>query len=350
VRLSLGDASGYFRLICSLATVSRILAVNSAVLRIIRHPGSQSSQSRGAVLALGNFDGLHRGHAALIGDACDRARANGVPAAVLTFEPHPRSVFVPGAEPFRLTPFRVKEREIARLGVDLMFVQHFDLAFAQKSAESFVEEVLLGAVGVSHIVVGHDCTFGNKRRGSPEMLRAAGAEHGFGVTVVEPVRGPDAAAYSSTHIRELLKSGRPREAAAQLGRFWEIDGRVMVGDRRGRTIGFPTANMALGEFLRPAFGVYAVRVSGDGPDDAFAGRTIDGVANLGLRPTVGGDEPRLETHLFDTDTDLYGRHLRVSLVDFIRPERKFSGLDALKAQIAEDAQRAREILAGLTGN
>jgi riboflavin kinase/FMN adenylyltransferase len=350
LRLSLGHATGYFRPGQHSGNSFANLAINSAVLRIIRHPGSQSSQPRGAVLAMGNFDGLHRGHAALIGEARDRARAAGVPAAVLTFEPHPRGVFMPGGEPFRLTPFRVKEREIARLGVDLLFVQHFDPAFARKSAESFVEEVLLGAIGVGHIVVGHDCTFGNRRRGTPEMLRAAGAEHGFGVTVVEPVRGPDATAYSSTHIRELLKSGKPREAAAQLGRFWEIDGRVMVGDRRGRTIGFPTANLALGEYLRPALGVYAVRVAGDGPDDAFAGRTIDGVANLGLRPTVGGEEPRLEAHLFDTDTDLYGRHLRVSLVDFIRPERKFSGLDALKAQIAEDAARAREILAGLTAD
>ena len=186
-------------------------------------------------------------------------------------------------------------------------------------------DVLLGAIGASHIVVGHDCTFGNRRRGTPEMLRDAGAEHGFGVTVVEPVRGPDAAVYSSTHIRELLREGKPREAAVQLGRYWEIDGRVMEGDRRGRTIGFPTVNLGLGEYLRPAFGVYAVRVAGDGPDDPFAGRWIDGVANIGLRPTVGTPEPRLEANLFDIDADLYGRHLRVALVDFIRPERRFSG-------------------------
>jgi len=296
---------------------------------------------------MGNFDGLHLGHTALIGQARDRARAQGVPAAVLTFEPHPRSVFMPECEPFRLTPFRVKEREVARLGIDLLFVQHFDLGFAKKSAEAFVEELLVGAIGASHIVVGHDGTFGNRRRGTPDMLREASAQYGFGVTVVEPVRSPDAAVYSSTRIRELLKGGRPREAAAQLGRFWEIDGRVAAGERRGRTIGFPTANLGLGEYLRPAFGVYAVRVSGDGPDDPLDGRTVDGVANLGLRPTVGGLEPRLEAHLFDTDTDLYGRHLRVSLVEFIRPERKFSGLDALKAQIAEDAQRARQILGAL---
>jgi len=315
------------------------------VLRIIRHPAAAAGQPRGAVLAMGNFDGLHRGHAALIGAAGDRARAQGVPAGVLTFEPHPRAVFMPEGEPFRLTPFRVKEREIARLGIDLLFVQHFDIGFAQKSAESFIEDVMVGAIGLSHIVVGHDCTFGNRRRGSPELLKEAGAQYGFGVTVIEPVHGEGGPVYSSTHIRELLRSGKPREAARQLGRFWEIDGRVAVGDRRGRTIGFPTANLGLGEYLRPAFGVYAVRVSGDGPDDPLGGRTLDGVANIGLRPTVGTPEPRLEAHLFDTDADLYGRHLRVSLIEFIRPERKFSGLDALKAQIAEDAAKARAILA-----
>jgi len=294
---------------------------------------------------MGNFDGLHRGHAVLIGQVRDRARAEGRPVALLTFEPHPRSVFLPAAEPFRLTPFRAKEHELARLGVELLFVQHFDLGFAAKSAEDFVTEVIVGAIGAGHLVVGWDCTFGNRRRGTPDLLRAAGAQCGFGVTVLEPVRGADATVYSSTQIRELLKAGKPREAAALLGRFWEIDGRVAVGDRRGRTIGFPTANLGLDDYLHPAFGVYAVRVRGDGPDDPFAGRTIDGVANLGLRPTVGGLVPRLEAHLFDIDIDLYGRHLRVALVDFIRPERKFAGLDALKAQIAEDAAGARAILA-----
>jgi riboflavin kinase / FMN adenylyltransferase len=319
------------------------------VLRIIRHPAPGAGHPRGAALAMGNFDGLHRGHAALIAATREHARATGVPVAVLTFEPHPRSVFLPDGEPFRLTPFRVKERELDRLGVNLLFVQHFDRAFSQKSADSFVEDVLLRAIGATHIVVGHDCTFGNRRRGTPELLRDAGARHGFGVTVVDPVRGSDTAVYSSTHIRELLREGKPRDAAAQLGRFWEIDGRVMVGDRRGRTIGFPTVNLGLGEYLRPAFGVYAVRVTGDGPDDPFAGRTIDGVANIGLRPTVGTPVPRLEAHLFDVDTDLYGRHLRVALVEFIRPEKKFAGLDALKAQIADDAASARAILTGLRG-
>jgi riboflavin kinase/FMN adenylyltransferase len=313
-------------------------------LRIIRHPNASAPYRRGAVLAMGNFDGLHKGHAVLIDHARALARDSGAPAAVLTFEPHPRNVFMPGSEPFRLTPFRVKEREVARLGVDFLFIQHFDAEFARQSAESFIDEVIVGAIGTSHVVVGHDCTFGNRRRGTPAMLREAGAVKGFGVTVIEPVRGGDAV-YSSTHIRELLKAGKPREAAAQLGRYWEIDGRVALGDQRGRTIGFPTANLGLGEYLRPALGVYAVRVSGDGPDDPLDGQTIDGVANIGLRPTVGGLVPRLEAHLFDTDRDLYGRHLRVALVDFIRPEKKFASFDELKTQIAADAETARRILA-----
>jgi len=293
---------------------------------------------------MGNFDGLHRGHALLIGRVRELARASGRPVAVLTFEPHPRSVFVPAAEPFRLTRLRVKERELAGLGVDLLFVQHFDLGFAAKSAEDFLAEIIVEAIGASHVVVGWDCTFGKNRRGTPDFLRAAGPQAGFAVTVIEPLRGADQTIYSATHIRELLKAGKPRAAAALLGRFWEIDGRVAAGDRRGRTIGFPTANLGLEDYLRPAFGVYAVRVSGDGPDDPLAGQTIDGVANLGLRPTVGGLEPRLEAHLFDIDRDLYHRHLRVALIDFIRPEQKFAGLDALKVQIAKDAARAREIL------
>jgi riboflavin kinase / FMN adenylyltransferase len=296
---------------------------------------------------MGNFDGLHRGHAVLIGQARDLAHTQGRPSGVLTFEPHPRSVLFPATEPFRLTPFRVKERELGRLGIDLLFVQHFDLGFSTKSAEDFIGEVIVDAIGASHVVVGWDCTFGNRRRGTPELLRAAGRQHGFEVTVLEPVRGADATVYSSTHIRELLKAGKPREAAALLGRFWEIDGRVATGDRRGRTIGFPTANLSLDDYLHPAFGVYAVRVSGDGPDDPLAGRTVDGVANIGLRPTVGGLVPRLEAHLFDIDVELYGRHLRVALVDFIRPEQKFAGLEALKAQIAEDADRARALLAAI---
>src|SRR5262249_41142636 len=206
-----------------------------------------------------------RGRRVSMGKARALARAEGRPAAVLTFEPHPRSVFAPATAPFRLTPFRVKERELARLGIDLLFVQHFDLAFAGKSAEDFIAEVIVAAVGASHVVVGWDASFGNRRRGNAEMLRDAGSKQGFGVTVVEPIRGEDSTVYSSTHIRELLKAGKPREAAALLGRFWEIDGRVATGDRRGRSIGFPTANLGLDDYLHPAFRVYALPVFAHGP-------------------------------------------------------------------------------------
>lgn len=322
-----------------------VAAIFAPVLRVVRHPGSASRPRSNAVLALGNFDGLHRGHQALIGHAKNLGHDAGVPAAVLTFEPHPRAIFMPGGEAFRLTPFRVKKREIAALGVDTLYVQKFDRDFANKSAESFVDDLLVNGIGISHLVVGHDCTFGHRRRGTPEMLREASAAHGFGLTVIDPVKATDAAVYSSTHIREFLKAGKPREAAAQLGRPWEIDGRVALGDQRGRTLGFPTANILLGEYLRPLLGVYAVRVTGDGDDDPLDGRTIDGVCNIGMRPTVGGHRPRLEVNLFDFDGDLYGRHLRVSLIDFIRPEKKFSGLDELKAHIAADAQTARRLLA-----
>jgi riboflavin kinase/FMN adenylyltransferase len=265
---------------------------------------------------------------------------------VLTFEPHPRSVLHADALPFRLTPFRAKSRLIETLGVDLLFTLHFDLAFAQRSAEDFVAHVLVDGLGARHVVVGYDFVFGHNRRGTPALLAEEGGKHGFGVTIVDPVATPGGPVYSSTRIREHLAQGRPREAAALLGRFWEIDGRVERGDERGRTIGFPTANLRLEDYLRPAAGVYAVRA---GIEDGSGGvRWQDGVANFGRRPTVGGSDLRLEVHLFDFSGDLYGRHLRVQLIDYLRPEQKFPGLDALKAQIAADAQQAREILSSLS--
>jgi riboflavin kinase/FMN adenylyltransferase len=198
--------------------------------------------------------------------------------------------------------------------------------------------VLVAGLGISEAIVGYDFVFGHRRRGDAALLSRMGKALGFGVTVLEPVQH-DSEIYSSTRIRHLLVEGRPRDAAALLGRAWEIDGRVEQGDRRGRTIGFPTANIELADYLRPAGGVYAVRAAiGRGGD------WHDGVANLGMRPTFGGSDLRLEVHLFDFAGDLYGRHLRVALVDYIRPEQKFPGLEALKAQIAADAARARTIL------
>lgn len=310
-------------------------------MRIFRHD-RVGTGDRGAVVAIGNFDGVHLGHQAVIGAAGTLARSLRAPHAVLTFEPHPRRVFRPQDPPFRLTPFRVKARRIEALGVDLLFTLHFDLAFAARSAEDFIDSVLIQGLGARHVVVGYDFVFGHQRRGNPALLQQRGAALGFGVSVIDPVAGSGGAVYSSTRIREHLAAGRPREAAALLGRPWEIDGRVERGDQRGRTIGFPTANLLLDHYLRPAAGVYAVRA---GIEEG--GRTLwhDAVANFGRRPTFGGTDLRLEVHLFDFAGDLYGRHLRVALIEHLRPEQKFPGIDALKAQIAADAARARAVLA-----
>jgi riboflavin kinase / FMN adenylyltransferase len=309
-------------------------------MRIFRHD-RVAAADRGAVVALGNFDGLHLGHQRVIGEAGAIARRLAAPHAVLTFEPHPRSVFRPQDPPFRLTPFRVKSRRIEALGVDLLFTLHFDRAFSQRSAEEFINGVLVGGLGVRHVVIGYDFVFGHQRGGNPALLAERGAALGFGVDIVAPVAGGDGTVYSATRIREHLLAGRPREAAALLGRFWEIDGRVERGDQRGRTIGFPTANIFLQDYLRPAAGVYAVRA---GLDEGGRTRWFDAVANFGNRPTFGGVDLRLEVNLFDFAGDLYGRHLRVALIEHLRPEMKFSGIDALKAQIAADAARARELL------
>ncbi len=309
-------------------------------MRIFRHD-NVGAADRGAVVAIGNFDGVHLGHRQVIERAGARAKAAAAPHAVLTFEPHPRSVLHPDALPFRLTPFRTKSRLIEALDVDLLFTVHFDQAFAQQSAEDFVERVLVQGLGARHVVVGYDFVFGHHRRGTPALLAEEGRRLGFAVTIIDPVATPGGPVYSSTRIREHLAQGRPREAAALLGRFWEVEGRVERGDERGRTIGFPTANLRLEDYLRPAAGVYAVRA---GIEAEGRVEWHDGVANFGRRPTVGGSDLRLEVHLFDFAGDLYGRHLRVELVDYLRPEQKFAGLDALKAQIAADARRAREVL------
>ncbi|AWK86449.1 bifunctional riboflavin kinase/FAD synthetase [Azospirillum thermophilum] len=312
-------------------------------MRLYRHTADLPAEARGAIVALGNFDGVHHGHQAVIGTAKALAREIGGPSTVMTFEPHPRSVFRPDDPPFRLTPFRVKARHVEELAVDQLVVCHFDDSFLHQTAEAFVEEVLVKGLGVRHVVCGYDFLFGHKRAGNPALLARMGVLHGFGMTEVGPVADPQGGIYSSTRVREALAAARPREAAHVLGRAWEIEGRVLHGDKRGRTIGFPTANLELGEYLRPAFGVYAVRA---GVDRGAATVWHKGVANLGARPTVGGSVERLEAHLFDMSEDLYGQHLRVQLIEFLRPERKFAGFDELKQQIGRDAADARRILEG----
>lgn len=308
-------------------------------MRIIRH-WDEPAARMGAVVALGNFDGVHLGHRAVIETARRIGRAAGAPAGVLTFEPHPRQLFRPDDPPFRLTPFRLKARLIEEQGLDVLYALPFDRPFSRLSADAFIADVLVGGFGVRHVVAGSDFMFGRDRGGSMPLLAEQGAAIGFGVTAAEPV-SVDGAIVSSSRIRRLLSEGRPAEAAQLLGRPWEIEGRVESGRRLGRTIGFPTANIALGECLRPAVGVYAVEARLD-----EAGAPLwHGVANFGRRPTIDGTSLWLEVHLFDWSGDLYGRHLRVGLREYLRGERKFDGLAALTAQIAEDAAQARALLA-----
>jgi riboflavin kinase / FMN adenylyltransferase len=315
-------------------------------MAIFRHTRELPAAVRGAVVVIGNFDGVHRGHQLLLADARCQANSMGAHLAVLTFEPHPRSVFLPDQPPFRLTSLRAKAHALQEAGVDDLFVLHFDRAFSLKTAEAFVLDILVTDLAARHVVVGWDFCFGHKRAGNAALLKSMGAQHGFGVTAVDPVMTGEGEVYSSSIIRAHLREGRPAKAAELLGRPWEIEGRVEHGDRRGRTIGFPTANIGLGDYLRPAIGVYAVQAGRDpGVEHGDETRWLGGVANFGRRPTVAGEDLRLEVHLFDFDEDLYGETLRVRLIDFIRPEKRFDGLDALRAQIALDSGRAREILA-----
>ena len=315
-------------------------------MRLFRHHTEIPVEARGAVVALGNFDGLHLGHQKVIGEALRLAGELDAPCGVLTFEPHPRAYFQPDKPAFRLTPFRIKLRQLDAIGVDYLYLLSFDRAMAERSPESFIVEVLGQGLEPIHLVVGYDFVFGKGRSGNAAMLGDLGRAAGFAVTSVPAAADAEGVVYSSTKVRERLAAGDPLGAARVLGRPWEIEGRVESGDKRGRLLGFPTANVAIGGYLQPALGVYAVKA---GIDEGRGTRWLDGVANLGRRPTVGGTRVQLETHLFDFAGDLYGRHLRVALIDFIRPERKFDGLEALKAQIAADSAEARARLAGYQG-
>ncbi len=310
-------------------------------MRIYRHYDALPADARGAAVAIGNFDGVHPGHQTVIHEAGLIAGDMCRPWAVLTFEPHPRAFFTPGSEPFRLTPFRSKTRWIAELGADLLIVQRFDKAFSSLPAEDFVNTVLVDGLGAGHVVSGYDFVFGHKRGGNCELLLAMGAKKGFGFTAVNAQTDSSGEAYSSTRVRERLGDADPRGAAAILGREFEIEGRVARGEARGKSIGFPTANIPLGAYLRPALGVYAVRAAIEQENGEI---WLDGVANIGVRPTFGSDGVVLEVFLFDFDDDLYGKRLRVRLVDFLRPEKKFDGVDDLKAQIAQDSAKAQKIL------
>jgi riboflavin kinase/FMN adenylyltransferase len=295
-------------------------------------------RARGAAVAIGNFDGVHCGHQVLIGRAGEIARQGARPFGVVTFEPHPKALFRPDTPPFRLTPLPAKRRALAALGLDWLAVLTFDRPFSQRSAESFVTEMLGRDMGLSHVVVGRDFCFGHQRRGTPQMLMTLGAEAGFATTLVDPVLDPSGQPYSSSRIRRLLAEGKVDAAASLLGRPWEIEGTVEPGDRLGRKLGFPTVNVRLGDSVRPAFGVYAMRV--DIGDSIWR----DAVGYVGRRPTVADRRELAEAHIFDYAGDLYSRNVRIATIAAIRGDRQFNGLDELVRQMNEDAAVARRLL------
>jgi len=305
-------------------------------MRIFHDWRGLPDDARGVTLALGNFDGVHLGHAAVL-RAAHAARPD-APLGVLTFEPHPREVFRPDDPPFRLTLSAERADALAALGCTLLFELSFNHVFSLMMAETFVAEVLHHGLGARHLTTGVDFAFGHRRGGDAEFLAARAEALGMGVTQV-PALTDAGGPLSSTRIRRALQDGYPERATAELGRPWAIRGEVAHGDKRGRTIGFPTANVALGRHLEPARGVYAVTIR------LADGTMHDGVANIGRRPTVNaGQESRLEVNLFDFSGDIYGTEITVALIAYIRPEIRFSGLDALTAQIAADAAEARRLL------
>ncbi len=293
---------------------------------------------RGGIVALGNFDGFHLAHPGVVGRAVARARAEGRPALVATFDPHPMRYFRPDSAWFRLTTLEQREALMNTAGVDAMLVFDFDATLAALSAGDFVAQRLIGEIGVAGVVTGEDFTFGVGRTGSVTMMAELGRRNGFSVDTVAPVT-LDGETVSSTRIRDALGAGDPRGAARLLTRPFAIQGVVQHGDKLGREIGYPTANLDMGNYVRPAYGIYAVR------GRLADGRVVDGAANLGVRPTFDPPKELLEPYFFDFSGDLYGECIEVELIEYLRPEAKFDTLDALKAQMAADCDWAREVLA-----
>ena len=298
-----------------------------------------SAADKGAVIALGNFDGLHRGHQALIDHARSIAKSLNAPLGIGLFRPHPYRFFKPDAAPFRLMTATVRAEIMAELAIDMLYEIPFDESLRDMDDTEFVDIVLHQGLGICHVIVGTDYGFGKNRCGNADSLTRLCAERGIGVTTIEPVGLHRLyGKYGSTEIRKALQDGDVFLAARQLSRPWQVDGIVQKGEQRGRTINFPTANLDFGNLVRPKFGVYAVEVRLEGQSEWRAA-----VANTGNRPTVGGEEARLEVHIFDFDQDIYGQRIDVRFRSFIREERKFESFEALKDQIAYDANSARVI-------
>ncbi|MEY3834570.1 MAG: hypothetical protein RLZZ130_2048 [Pseudomonadota bacterium] len=292
---------------------------------------------RGGVVALGNFDGFHLGHQAVAGAAIQQAKAAGKPAIIATFDPHPVRFFAPESPWFRLTTLDQRQRLFEKAGADAMLVFDFDAELAATSAEDFIVSLLMDRLGISAVVTGEDFTFGHKRGGNIDVMRDLGAAHGLTSTAMGPVVD-DGGVISSSRIRNALKDGDCATATALLTRPFTVEGIVQHGDKNGRLLGFPTANIDMGHYLRPRYGIYAVK--GRLPD----GRVLNGAANLGIRPTFDPPKELLEPHFFDFAEDLYGQNIGIEFHAFIRGEAKFDSLDALMAQMAQDCDEARRIL------
>ena len=300
-------------------------------------------QHRGAAAAIGNFDGVHIGHQAVIDLARAVADRTGASLGILTFEPHPRQVFAPSSAPFRLMSAATKAHRLDKLGIDCLYQIEFNQDLSSLTPEEFARDVLTDGLGLSYVVVGDDFRFGKGRAGNTADLKFFGEKLGFGVTIATLV-STDGGEASSTNIRTALSEGRPRDAAQMLGHWHRIDGEVLHGEKRGRKLGFPTANMSIADLHPPKFGVYAVKIDVlGGPHQG----SYDGAASIGVRPMFGENQANLESYIFDFQSDLYGTPLSVALVDYLRPELKFDGLDALIAQMDQDCAMARDILANI---
>jgi riboflavin kinase/FMN adenylyltransferase len=308
-------------------------------MQIIRDYQYVRTKDRGASAAIGNFDGVHLGHKHVI----DLARRDQAPLGVVTFEPHPRQYFSNDPNPFRLMNASARASRLEKIGVEILCELPFNETLARLEAEAFAREVLAEGLGLSHVVVGADFCFGRGRLGTADSLVEFGRRFGFDVTIADLLKG-NSGAVSSTNIRCALSDGHPREAAAMLGHWHRIEGPVLHGEKRGRVLGYPTANMALDGWHLPKLGVYAVLVDVlDGPHQG----SYQAVASLGIRPMFGQNTPNLESFIFDFTGDLYGTSLSVALVEFLRPELTFDGLDPLITQMDADSAKARAVLAAL---
>ncbi|MEO1919361.1 MAG: bifunctional riboflavin kinase/FAD synthetase [Paracoccaceae bacterium] len=309
-------------------------------MKIFKKYTKKSDDSQGAVVAMGNFDGVHLGHQSVIALARAIAATSNSPLGVITFEPHPRQLFAPDAPAFRLMGADTRAHRINKLGIDALYELPFNTGLSQLTAEEFARDVLSNGLQIKHVVIGADFRFGKGRQGDAQMLEELGAKLGFGVTVA-PLISDEKGDYSSSAIREALSSGRPEDAARILGHWHRIDGIVEKGDQRGRELGFPTANISLDDLHLPKFGVYAVLFDVlDGPHKGL----YRGAASLGIRPTFGINKPNLETFLFDFSGDLYDTSVSVALVAYQRPEENFNNLEDLIKQMNIDCFEAREIL------